>query len=309
VHGFTYNLEENEIQLTGVIDLITHPHGAEIYLDGGKYNGKSDTIIRPEPGRHTITFKKEGFAVIEKEVDVPIKKAIQLELSLLPDHNVKIPTKLLKNVNLIEINPFDTSTTALVDNEHSRIVFYDLNEERITNITPSSGKISKIKWYDNETIAYQLEDRSIETYNLWNKKLVSKPLSVNNFKKYFGDNTRFELSRTLPFLRGKAIENFYLDWQSQTIVLNDSHSIDECDIQNETCQTLIRFSDPIAKTIYIEDRGILIQQENRVQYYDYEESRELLPLNDSIEIEYLPNTEEILFTSKGTLYRWQVFYK
>ena len=85
VHGFTYNLEENEIQLTGVIDIVTYPHGAEIYLDGGKYNGKSNAIISPEPGKHTITLKKEGFATVEKEIEVPVEKAVQLELFLLPD--------------------------------------------------------------------------------------------------------------------------------------------------------------------------------------------------------------------------------
>ena len=309
VHGFTYNIEENEIQLTSIIDIITYPRGAELYLDSGKYNGKTNTIIRPEPGKHTISLKKEGFVTFEKEIEVLIKEATQLEVFLLPDYNIKTPKKLLKNVYLIGISPFDKNITALVDNEHNRIVVYDTSKEKITDIIPISDKILKIKWYDSETITYQFEDRSIQTYNIWNKKQISKPLSVNNFKKYFGDNTRFELSRTLPFLKGKVIENFYLDWQDQSIILNDTHSINECDIQNETCQTLIRFSDPIVKTIYIEGQGILIQHENRIQYYDYEGVRELMPLSDSIEIEYLPKTKEILFTSKGTLFRWQVFYK
>ena len=181
VHGFTYNIEKNEIQLTSVIDIATYPHGAEIYLDGGKYNEKTNTIIRPEPGKHTITFKKEGFATFEKEISVLTKEATQLEILLLPNYRIKVPKTLLKNVHLIEINPFDKNTAALVDNEHNRIVIYDMNKEKIIDIAPTSDKILQIKWYESEIIAYQLEDRSIQTYNIWNKKQISKPLSTNNF--------------------------------------------------------------------------------------------------------------------------------
>ena len=142
VHGFTYNIEKNEIQLTSVIDITTYPRGAEICLDGGKYNEKTNTIIRPEPGKHTITFKKEGFATFEKEISVLTKEATQLEILLLPNYRIKVPKTLLKNVHLIEINPFDKNTAALVDNEHNRIVIYDMNKEKIIDIAPTSDFIT-----------------------------------------------------------------------------------------------------------------------------------------------------------------------
>jgi hypothetical protein len=308
VHGYTYDPVANEIQSTGVIDIVTHPSGATIYIDEGEYGVRSNTIIRPEPGDHTLVIRKEEFLEYKTDTNVSLDKANLMEITLIPDPSIKIPEKVIKYVDTIYKNEYDSSKVALADHEHERVVILNTDDNEVTHVIREAGKVENAKWIDKDVIAF-VQDKTIRIFNTITDSDTKVLLIPSNYKKYLGDNTRSDLNEAIPFMKGKEVQNFFIDWDEQTLVYNDTNSIHECSIKEETCKTLVRFSEPIVKTEYIENLGILIQDEDQIKLFDYEKTRKVLDTKTSIPFSYLQDSQEILFTKDGTLYRWKVFYK
>lgn len=307
VHGYKYDVTANQITSTGIIDIISYPSGADIYLDEGKYNGKTKAIIRPEPGKHTIMLEKNGFFPVEKNVEVNPKNAVQIELRLLPNPEINKPEKIMKSIQLVEINPFNNSLAAFADNANNRLFIYNLNSKAIEKSVKIPKQITRFVWQEDSLLVYQTEDRNIHTYKLTTDETTSFSITPENYKKFLGDGQRTELSKTIPFLLGKDVSNFKILWNKQKLYYNNKYAIFLCDLQNQKCETVIRFSEEIGKTVYLES-GVLIRLENSITFYDFSQARKAIDIDTNSPFAYLPYTQEILFSQEGILYRWKIFH-
>jgi len=124
--GYRYNLEKGRVQKTGIIRVTSEPRGADIYLNGVKYE-QGQTPARVEkllPGDYEIKLTKEGYYDWRKKLPVYEngttfaekiilwKKAEAKNLStttadswlVSPDKNIIALAGSKGNISLIDIN-------------------------------------------------------------------------------------------------------------------------------------------------------------------------------------------------------------
>jgi len=68
-------------QLKGSVNVTSNPTGADVLLDGD-FVGNSPAVLKPNPGKHTITVKMSGFKEWTREITVQAGSELQLSATL-----------------------------------------------------------------------------------------------------------------------------------------------------------------------------------------------------------------------------------
>ncbi len=71
----------------GTIDVVSSVGCVAVELDGraiGQFDGTTGTVRGVRPGRRRLTFRRAGYEVAEREVDVAARTPVRVEVTLLP---------------------------------------------------------------------------------------------------------------------------------------------------------------------------------------------------------------------------------
>jgi len=68
-------------QPKGSVNVTSNPTGADVLLDGD-FVGNSPAVLKPNPGKHTITVKMSGFKEWTREITVQAGSELQLSATL-----------------------------------------------------------------------------------------------------------------------------------------------------------------------------------------------------------------------------------
>lgn len=192
--GYRYNLEKGRVQKTGIIRVTSEPKGADIYLNGVKYE-LGQTPARVEkllPGDYEIRLAKDGYYDWKKKLPVYENGTTFAEKIILwkkseaknlttttadswlvsPDKNIIALSDGKENISLIDINSG---------------IFGEIsggNFETITKITGQdsvkllsfspSGRYLLAQAVKTEKISYYL----IDTLNKTNRKITGQEYSI-----------------------------------------------------------------------------------------------------------------------------------
>ncbi len=307
VHGYKYDISAGQMLLTGIVDITTQPNGAEIYIDGGKFADTSNAIIRPEPGNRTLDLKKEGFRPIQKEIIVELNDAVQINERLLPNKHILKPERVIKNIDILSQNKYDVNIFALVNNEEKRIFTYNMQEKKIEKALEVEKAINLLVWKDRNTLAVRDTENNSFSLNLISDE--KKRITPREITKLIStDKEKEELISLAGFLTDKKIQNFKVSWSDQELLYNDEFEVFNCDLKNKMCETELRLSFPIRKTLY-GNSGVFIQTDKEILLYDYQSLRTVIETEGSLPLSYLEHSGEIIFSSGNILFRWKVIYE
>lgn len=234
--GYRYNFTKGRVQKTGIIRITSVPRGADIYLNGVKYE-TGQTPARIEkllPGDYEIKLAKDGYYDWQKKLPVYEngttfaekiilwKKSTSAEIStttvsswlISPDGNIIAAADDLGAVNLLDINSgiFGEISGGIFETI-AEISGYDSFE--LLSFSPSSryllaqaGKKGKISYYLIDTLAK-------ESKKLPGQDYLSLKWEAANDNLYGLDKTglwSISLSslKSSAAVKGLAADDFYL---------------------------------------------------------------------------------------------------
>jgi hypothetical protein len=85
--GYIYNPVQPGFVRTGIVDIVTVPSGAEVYLEGSRFVRTTPTLLGELlPGEYTITLRKKGYLPWRQTVLVTAGKAVAFKnIVLVPE--------------------------------------------------------------------------------------------------------------------------------------------------------------------------------------------------------------------------------
>lgn len=146
--GYRYNLTAGRVQKTGIIKITSLPRGADIYLNGTKYD-KTATPAKIEyvlPGDYEIKLVKEGYFDWQKKLSVYENGTTFAEKIMLWK---KSEAEAITTSTIIDSLSSPDNNSLISINQKGEIILTDINSGLIGEI--SGGKntiISQIKNYD-----------------------------------------------------------------------------------------------------------------------------------------------------------------
>ncbi len=152
----------------GYLSIVSHPGGAEIFIDGHNKGIKTPNMIKNVPaGAHTVTLKKAGYKSATVKVEVNAGKTVSVDLSL---QKVVYTLKVMSNPQGAEIfiNGKDTGFKTPHD------------------FTLSFGQFTvELKKDGYETYVEQISLQSSKTISVTLKKIIPVKKFKNNLYAFY----------------------------------------------------------------------------------------------------------------------------
>jgi hypothetical protein len=111
--GYIYNPVEPGFVRTGMIELVTVPSGAEVFLEGSRFVRTTPALMEELlPGQYSITLRKKGYKPWQHSVSVTAGKAVAFkDIVLLPENWQEKTLTQSSNTDLV---PMDTRCMFIV---------------------------------------------------------------------------------------------------------------------------------------------------------------------------------------------------